>query len=81
VHDLVELRRQSGVNRGDGPVDRPRQIAVKRNRAGQRLLDKRFDELLSAIGFGLLGSGDDLLQQAAGEDGLRGGRSGRGLCG
>ncbi len=63
VHDRVELLRQLGVDRLDGLVERPREVAIEGDGAGQRLLDERLDELLGAIGFGLLGVGDDLIEQ------------------
>jgi len=80
VHHLVQLSRQLGVDRGNRLIDRARQVAVEGDRASQRLLDQGLDELLSAIGFGLLRCRDDLLEQATGQDGFRGGRGSRGLC-
>jgi len=55
VHDLVELLREPGIDRGDRLVDRARQVAVERDRAGQCLLDQGLDEFLGPIGLGLLG--------------------------
>ena len=62
VNDLVQLRRQSRIERGDRTVDRARQIAVESDGTGQRLLDQRLDEVLSTVRFGLLGRRDDLFE-------------------
>lgn len=58
--DLVELRGKLGVDRGDRPVNRARQVAIEGDRANQSLLDQRLDEFVSAVGLGLLGCRDDL---------------------
>jgi hypothetical protein len=64
MHDLVELSGELGVDRRDGAIDRARQIAVKRDRAGERLLDQCLDEFLCSVGFGLPGCRNDLVKEA-----------------
>ncbi len=62
MHDGVKLRRQFGVDRRDGFVEGAGEVTVERDRAGQRLLDERLDQVLGAIRLGLLGVGDDLVE-------------------
>jgi hypothetical protein len=71
MDDFVKLHRQLRVECGNRPVDRARQIAIERDRAGERLFDQRFNQILGAIGLGLLGCGDDLFEQPAGRRGVR----------
>jgi hypothetical protein len=78
VHDLVQLVRQFCVDRGDRLVDRAREIAVEGDRTGQRLLDQRFDEVLCAIRFRLLGRRYDLIEKSGGRSRVSGGDSSRG---
>jgi hypothetical protein len=78
VHDFVELDRQRCVNRRDRLLDRAREIAVERDRAGQRLLDQRLDEFLGAVRLGLLGRRNDLIEKAGDGSGFSGGGGGRG---
>ena len=63
VHDRVELLGQLRVDRGDRLVDGARQVAVEGDGARQGLLDQRLDQILGAIGLGLLGGADDLIEQ------------------
>jgi hypothetical protein len=77
VHDLVELGRQRCVDRRDCLLDRAREIAVERNRAGQRLLDQRLDEFLGTVRFGLPGRRNDLVKKSR-RSGFGGGGGGRG---
>jgi hypothetical protein len=63
MNDRIELGRELLIDRGNRAVDCPRQVAVEGDGAGERLLDERLDELLSAVGLGLPGGGDDLLEQ------------------
>ncbi len=63
MHDLVQLRRQLGIEGGDRAIDGARQVPVKGNRPCQRLLDERLDEFLGAIRFGLLGGRNHLIKQ------------------
>jgi hypothetical protein len=76
VNDLVELRREPGVDRRDRLVNRARQVAVEGDGPGERLLDERFDEFLGAIRLGLLGRRNDLFQKPARDSGVGDGRSG-----
>ena len=78
VHDLVELGRQRGVDRRDRLLDRAREVAVERDRAGQRLLDQRLDEFLGAVRLGLLGRRNDLIEKSGDRSGFSGGGGGRG---
>ena len=77
VHDRVELLGQLGIDRLDGLVEGPGEVAVEGDRAGQRLLDQVLDEVLGAIRLGLLGIAEDLVQQAGCRFGRR--RCSRGL--
>jgi hypothetical protein len=77
VHDLVQLGRQLGVDRSDRLVDGTREIAVEGDRAGQRLLDQRLDEVLGAIRFCLPSRRNDLIEQSGDSSGFSGGGSGR----
>jgi hypothetical protein len=70
MHHLVELRRQACVDGGNRLVDRPRQVAIEGDRAGQRLLDERLDEILRPVGLGLFGCRDDLLEQTGADGGF-----------
>jgi hypothetical protein len=78
VHDLVELGRQRCVDCRDRLLDRTREVAVERDRAGQRLLDQRLDEFLGAVGLGLPGRRNDLIEKPGTGSGFGGGRGGRG---
>ena len=53
-------------------LERAGQIAIEGDRAGKRLLDQGLDEFLGAVGFGLFGGRNHLLQQA-GRGRFRGG--------
>ena len=66
VHDLVELSGQHAVAGRDRMLERAGQIAIEGDRAGKRLLDQGLDEFLGAVGFGLFGGRNHLLQQADG---------------
>jgi len=66
MHHLVELRGQLGVNRRNCAIDRARKVAVKSDRASERLLDQRFDEFLRTVRFGLSGRGNNLVEEAGG---------------
>ena len=63
VHDRVELFGQLAVDRRDRAFDRPRDVLVERDGAGERLLDQVLDQVLGLIGCGLLGRGDDLIEE------------------
>lgn len=71
MDDLVELRRQLGIERSDRAIDGPRQVSVKGDRAGQRLLDERLDQFLGAVRLGLFGGRNNLLKKAWGFGGSR----------
>jgi hypothetical protein len=78
VHDLVELGRQCRVDIRDRLLDRAREVAVERDRAGQRLLDQRLDEFLGAVRLGLLGRRNDLIEKSGDRSGFSGREGGRG---
>ena len=79
MHDRVELFRQLAIDRGDGAVEGARQVLVERDGAGQRLLDQVLDQVLRLIGCGLLGRGDDLIEEGWAFGGLGCGRRRCGL--
>ena len=64
VHDFVELRRERGVELLDGLRHGGRQVAVEADGSLVDLLDKRADQILGTVGLGLLGCGNDLIEQA-----------------
>ena len=66
MHDFVELSGQHAVAGRDRAFESASQIAVEGDSAGERLLDQGLDELLGAVGLGLFGGRDHLLQQADG---------------
>jgi hypothetical protein len=78
MHHLVELGGEPRIDRLDRLVDRARQVAVKGDRADQRLLDQGLDQLLGTVGLGLLGCGDDLFEEATSDRRFRDGRGGGG---
>ena len=64
VHDRGQLLRELAVDRCDRAFECARQVAVEGDGALKRLLDERLRQFLRAIWLGLLGRGDDLIEQA-----------------
>ncbi len=79
MHDRVELVGQLAVDRGDGAIERTRQVLVEGDGAGERLLDQVLHQILRLIGRGLPGCGDDLIQEGGAFGGFGCGRLRYGL--
>ena len=63
MHHGVELFGQLAVDRRDRAFEGAREALVERDGAGQRLLDQILDQVLGLVGCGLLGRGDDLIEE------------------